>query len=172
MLPHDIISIIQDTNFWNQLYELQNLLFPLCCVLNKLQKDVARLYEIAHCFGWIIKIFASHNDKSFSDQIVARLEKQWTQWEHLLLLLSLVLHPRYRLTKFSSNISGLTYTHFAQWLNYYYNVWFEETPRRILREFLSYQRDEFPFNKEAYNQFDENIVDFWEMAKGLAPELS
>lgn len=50
-LPPDILSIIQESSFWNQLYELQDLLFPLCCVLNKLQKDMARLHEILHCFG-------------------------------------------------------------------------------------------------------------------------
>ncbi|GET51238.1 ribonuclease H-like domain-containing protein [Rhizophagus irregularis DAOM 181602=DAOM 197198] len=69
--------------------------------LNKLQKDIARLYEIAHCFAW-----------------------------------------------------------------------FNETPKRILRDYLSYQRELFPFNSETYNQFEENIIDFWESAKGLAPELS
>ena len=45
-------------------------------------------------------------------------------------------------------------------------------PKRILREYLSYQREIFPFNPETYNQFEENIMDFWESAKGLAPELS
>ncbi|KAF0462459.1 hypothetical protein F8M41_000290 [Gigaspora margarita] len=51
MLPYDIILILQDPNFWNQLYELQDLLFLLYGVLIKLQKDVARLYEIIYCFG-------------------------------------------------------------------------------------------------------------------------
>lgn len=41
-----------------------------------------------------------------------------------------------------------------------------------MRDFLLYQRKEFPFDYETYNQFKENIVDFWDSAKGLAPELS
>ena len=45
-------------------------------------------------------------------------------------------------------------------------------PTRILRQYLSYQREVFPFNPETYNQFDDNIIDFWESAQGLAPELS
>lgn len=171
-LSTDIISIIQDPNFWTQLYELQDLLWPLCGVLNKLQKDVARLYEIVHCFGWIIKIFANHQNEHFSNHMVTRLENRWSQWEQPLLLLSLVLHPKYRLSKFSSNISGLSYTHFGQWICYYYFAWFEETPTHILREFLSYQRETFPFNKTTYDQFDENIIDFWDSARGLTPELS
>ncbi|CAG8471191.1 10201_t:CDS:2 [Cetraspora pellucida] len=74
-LSPDIITIIQDPYFWIQLYELQNLLFPLCSILNKLQKDIA-------------------------------------QWKQPLLLLLFVLHSKYRLSKFSSNVSGLSYSHF------------------------------------------------------------
>ncbi|CAB4430175.1 unnamed protein product [Rhizophagus irregularis] len=43
---------------------------------------------------------------------------------------------------------------------------------RILQDYLLYQREIFPFNPKIYNQFEENIIDFWESAKGLAPELS
>ncbi|CAG8797709.1 6084_t:CDS:1, partial [Racocetra fulgida] len=39
MLSPNIISILQDSNFWIVLYELQDLLFPLCGILNKLQKN-------------------------------------------------------------------------------------------------------------------------------------
>ena len=55
-LPPDIISIINSTNFWIQLHEPQSLLLPLCGILNK---DIARFYEIVHCFGWIVRIFMS-----------------------------------------------------------------------------------------------------------------
>ncbi|CAG8727004.1 3961_t:CDS:2 [Cetraspora pellucida] len=137
-LSPDIISIIQNSHLWNWLYDLQDLLFPLYCVLNKLQKDVARLYEVAHCFGWLVKVFKNHDNEDFSDHM-----------EQLLLLLSLGLHPNYQLSKFSSKI-----------------------PKRILCEFLLYQREVFPFNKETYSQFDKNIIDFWESARGLTPELS
>src|SRR6185437_2476257 len=144
----------------------------LCGILNRLQKNVARLFEIVHCFGWLVKVFANCKDENFSDHMVARLEKRWAQWEQPLLLLSFVLHPKYRLSKFSANVSGLSYSHFGQWLNYYYYAWFHETPTRILRDFLLYQRKVFPFDYETYDQFNENIVDFWDSAKGLAPELS
>ncbi|CAG8789721.1 19943_t:CDS:1, partial [Dentiscutata erythropus] len=92
--------------------------------------------------------------------------------EQPLLLLSFVLHPKYGLSKFSSDVSGLSYSHFSQWLNYYYHAWFDEVPICILHEFLLYQREVFSFNKEMYKQFDENIFDFWDSTKGLAPELS
>ena len=141
-------------------------------MLNKLQKDVAHLYEITHCFGWIIKIFASHENEEFGNRMITRLESRWAQWEQPLLLLSIVLYPKYRISKFKSSTKKISYTHFAQWLNYYYQAWFNEMPKKILREYLAYQREIFPFNPNTYNQFEENIVDFWESAKGLAPELS
>ncbi|GES95927.1 ribonuclease H-like domain-containing protein [Rhizophagus clarus] len=145
-LPPDVIGIVNNVEFWIQLYELQNLLLPLCGALNKLQKDVARLYEIILCFGWIIKIFSSHENEEFGNCMVTRLESRWAKWEQPLLLLSIILHPKH--------------------------PWFNEMPKSILREYLSYQRKNFPFNPETYNQFDENIIDFWESARGLAPELS
>jgi hypothetical protein len=171
-LPSDIIKIVNNTEFWVRLYDLQNLLFPLCGTLNRLQKDVVRLYEIAHCFGWIIKIFASHENEEFGNNMVTRLESRWEQWEQPLILLSIILHPKYRDSKFKSTTKKLSYSHFAQWLNYYYQAWFNEMPQKILREYLSYQRMSFPFNPDTYNQFEGNIIDFWDSAKGLAPELS
>jgi len=103
--------------------------------------------------------------------MIIRLQTRWAQWEQPLLLLSFVLHPKYRLSKFSNSLN-LSYTYFGQWLGYYYQVWFEKLPTSILREYLSYQREVFPFDHNTYIQFNENIIDFWESAKGMAPELS
>ncbi|CAG8475061.1 4559_t:CDS:2 [Cetraspora pellucida] len=44
-LPNDILNIINNQTFWTKLYELQNLILPICGMLNKLQKDIARLHE-------------------------------------------------------------------------------------------------------------------------------
>ncbi len=41
-----------------------------------------------------------------------------------------------------------------------------------MREYLSYQREAYPFDIATFNQFGENIMDFWDSAKGQAPELS
>ncbi|GBB93090.1 hypothetical protein RclHR1_21030002 [Rhizophagus clarus] len=51
-LSSDIIAIINDPSFWIHLYELQDLILPLCAALNKLQKDMARLCEVVLAFGW------------------------------------------------------------------------------------------------------------------------
>jgi hypothetical protein len=171
-LPPYVISIINDANFWIQLHELQSLLLPLFGILNKLQKDIARLYEIVHCFGWIVKIFMLHDDDEFSNHMMTKLENRWIQWEQPLLLLSFVLHPKYRISYFNSSATNVSYSYFGQWIIYYYQVWFNKMPKKILREYLLYQREIFPFNLETYNQFDDNIIDFWESAIGLAEELS
>ncbi len=73
-LSSDIIAIINDQNFWNHLYELQDLILPLCAALNKLQKDMARLYEVMLAFGWIVKVFLDHQNRNFSEQMITRLE--------------------------------------------------------------------------------------------------
>ena len=80
-LPADIIQIINDSAFWSTLHELRNLLLPLCGFLNKLQKDIARLYEVLHVFAYIMKIFRDLPDLEFSVKMVDRLEKRWAQWE-------------------------------------------------------------------------------------------
>lgn len=171
-LPPDIIAIINNQDFWNHLYELEILLLPLCAALNKLQKDIARLYEVVLAFGWIIKVFLDHQNENFSNQMITRLERRWNQWEQPLLLLSIVLHPQYRLTLFNNGIPNLSYTHFGQWINYYFQVWFNTVPQSILREYLSYQREMYPFDMSTFNQLNGNIIDFWDLARGQAPELS
>jgi len=70
ILPGDIIQIINDHIFWSILFELQNLLLPLCGFLNKLQKDIARLYEVLHVFAYIMKIFRELPDLEFSVKMV------------------------------------------------------------------------------------------------------
>jgi hypothetical protein len=44
-----------------------------------LQKDVACLYEIVLCFGWIIKIFSSYKNEEFGNYMITRLELRWAQ---------------------------------------------------------------------------------------------
>ncbi|CAB4419957.1 unnamed protein product [Rhizophagus irregularis] len=101
-LPDDIADSINDAEFWKSLFSLQNLLYPLCGFLNKLQKDTARLYEVVHCFAYTTKIFSEYYEPEFSEKIVLRMESRWKDWEQPLLLLSIALHPSYKLSKFRS----------------------------------------------------------------------
>ena len=122
-LSPDIVTIIENQNFWNKLYELQDLILPICAALNKLQKDMARLYEVVLAFGWITK--ACHSNEDFFIQMITHthLQHRLNQWEQPILLLSLVLHPhpQYHLSLFNK-VPNLSYTYFGQWINYYYQV--------------------------------------------------
>nr|CAG8610000.1 474_t:CDS:2 [Entrophospora candida] len=171
-LPSDIITIINEQTFWNHLFELQDIILPLCAALNKLQKDMARLYEVVLAFGWIFKVFSNHENENFSNKMINRLEKRWNKFEQPLLLLSLVLHPQYRTSLFKNTTNNLSYTYFGQWINYYYQAWFGTPPIRILREYLLYQKKAYPFDMKTFSQLDCEVVDFWDLAKGEAPELS
>ena len=84
------------------------MLYPLCGFLNKLQKDTAQLFEVIHCFANTIKIFEKHQDVNFSMRMVERLEARWNKWKQPLLILSIVLHPQYKMKKFQATNNNLT----------------------------------------------------------------
>jgi hAT family C-terminal dimerisation region len=171
-LPADIVQIINDPLFWSTLFELQNLLLPLCGFLNKLQKDVARLHEVLHIFAFTMKLFRELSDLEFSTKMIERLEKRWAQWEQPLLLLSFILHPHYGIETFHSTAKRVTYTDFGQWINYYYEVWFNDRPKSILLEFVKFKKGKYPFDPPTVQQFGQDIMSFWESCSGYTPELS
>jgi len=171
-LPDDIADSINDSEFWATLFSLQNLLYPLCGFLNKLQKDTARLYEVVHCFAYTTKIFSDHHDPVFSEKMVSRMEKRWKDWEQPLLLLSIALHPSYKLSKFRSTVNNLTWTHIGQWLKYYYHAFFGTPAKSILAELINYKRGDDPYDNDSFLQFQGNVLDFWESTMGIGPELA
>ncbi|CAG8572020.1 17777_t:CDS:2 [Cetraspora pellucida] len=171
-LPDDIADIINDTQFWIMLANLQELLYPLCGFLNQLQKDTARLYEVLRCFGYIMKIFECQEDFEFGTRMKARIELRWNEWEQPLIILSFTLHLAYKLTKFNSIVANLLWTHIGQWLKYYYEAWFNCKPVSILAELIKYKREIDPYYSESFKQFKGNLVDFWESTEGVGPELA
>ncbi len=152
--------------------ELQNLLYPLCGFLNKLQKDTASLYEVIHCFAYVTKIFNEHIDSNFSEKMVERMEKRWKQWEQPLLILSIVLHPSYRVLKFWTSIPNLSMVHLGKWLKYYYEAWFGHKSQTILAEFMQYMKGLDPYDDDSFAQFQGQLIDFWEFTSGIGSELA
>ena len=148
------------------------MLYPLCGFLNKLQKDTARLYEVLHCFGYTIKILGGHQNFEFGSRMITRIESRWKEWEQPLLILSFALHLVYKLSKFRSSARDLTWTHISQWLKYYYEAWFGSRSRSILSELVRYKRSEDPYDMDSFNQFNGNLVDFWDSTNGIGPELA
>lgn len=147
-------------------------MYPLCGFLNKLQKDTARLYEVVHCFAYTTKIFSEHYDPNFSEKMVLRMESRWKDWEQPLLLLSIALHPSYKLSKFRSTVNNLTWTHIGQWLKYYYHAFFGTPAKTILSELIDYKRGDDPYDNDSFLHFQGNVFNFWESTMGIGQELA
>ncbi|CAG8526517.1 10712_t:CDS:2 [Scutellospora calospora] len=47
----DIAEIINNSTFWNNLKELDEILLPFCATLNKLQCESTHLYDIIHAYA-------------------------------------------------------------------------------------------------------------------------
>jgi len=88
------------------------------------------------------------------------------------LLLSFVLHPHYGVDIFHPTAARVTYTDFGQWLNYYYEIWYNIRPKSILPEFVKFKKGIYPFDSLSIEQFKDDIMSFWESCLGHAPELS
>jgi hypothetical protein len=171
-LPDDIADTINNSEFWATLFRLQHLLYPLCGFLNKLQKDTARLFEVIHCFASTIKIFEEHQDVNFGMRMVERLETRWKEWEQPLLILSIVLHPQYKMEKFRATNNNLTWTHIGKWLKYYYQAFFNSRPSSIVAEMILYKHSDDPYDLETFLQFKGNLVNYWDSTAGIGPELA
>ncbi|CAG8496024.1 17231_t:CDS:2 [Cetraspora pellucida] len=166
-LSDDIADIINDTQFWIILTNLQNLLYPLCGFLNKLQKDTAQLYEVLYCFGYIIKMFESHQDFEFRIRIKRHIKSHWNEWKQPILLLSFVLHLQYKLTKFNTIVANFSWTYIGQWLKYYYKTWFNSKLTSILSKLIQYKRGNDLYDIGLFVQFNGNLVDFWKSIEGI-----
>ncbi|GET01014.1 ribonuclease H-like domain-containing protein [Rhizophagus clarus] len=95
-LNSELCQILLDNDWWEKIELLQDILLPYCGVLNKLQCDKARLYEVLHALGYFCQFWKQFPDSDLGNQMIDRLEKRWSQWEQPLFLLSFALHPKYQ----------------------------------------------------------------------------
>ncbi|CAJ0840770.1 21490_t:CDS:2, partial [Entrophospora sp. SA101] len=92
-ISHEMYCIIMNESFWDELLKLDQILIPYCNILNKLQSDKARLYEVLHCYAYLYQFWKSYSDELLASRILSRLENRWSLWEQPLLILSWLLHP-------------------------------------------------------------------------------
>ena len=110
-------------HFWKLLTKLEQLLLPYCAILNILQTDKARLFEVLHGFAYIYQFWQKYLDNNMADGILIRLQKRWKLWEQPLLILSWLLHPAYKANYFTlPSRSQISYSHMGKWLVYYYKA--------------------------------------------------
>ncbi|GES91410.1 hypothetical protein GLOIN_2v1487752 [Rhizophagus clarus] len=69
------------------------------------------------------------------------------------------------MTKFKDNVPNLNHVYLSKWLIYYYEAWTKTKLRSILREFESYRKGLYPFDEQTINQFENNILSYWELHK-------
>jgi hypothetical protein len=148
------------------------LLKPYCIILDILQCDKARLHEVLHGFGYFVKFWKDYDNLELSEKILNRLQIRWQNWEQPLLLLSWLLHPKYKMSKFKNNIPNLNHVYLSKWLIYYYEAWTKTKSKSILREYENFRKGLFPFNEEVTNQFKDDVLGHWEFAAPSAKELS
>ncbi|GET00149.1 ribonuclease H-like domain-containing protein [Rhizophagus clarus] len=121
-LNSELCQILLDNDWWEKIKLLQDILLPYCGVLNKLQCDKARLYEVLYALEYFCQFWKQFPDSDLGNQMIDRLEKRWSQWEQPLFLLSFALHPKYRFTYFNSDLNNLSFTSLGRYLTYYYKA--------------------------------------------------
>ena len=160
-------------SFWELLTKLEQILIPYCHILNILQGDKARLYEVLHGFAYLYQFWQKYPDSNMANGILIRLQKRWELWEQPLLILSWLLHPAYRSNYFTlSSRSQISYLHMGRWLVYYYKAWTGKDPVSLLEEFDDFSQGiKYPFDDASITQFDNNIHKYWCWIRGAYPEI-
>jgi len=131
-ISHAIFEIINSNNFWENLTLLVNILNPYCKILNVLQSDKARLFQVIHGLGYLSQFWSNYSNTELATKLIDRLERRWEGWEQPLLILSCLLHPKYKIECFNNAISNINYSTFGKWLMYYYNAWSGKEPKCII----------------------------------------
>ncbi|PKK56880.1 hypothetical protein RhiirC2_799116, partial [Rhizophagus irregularis] len=150
-LPREIFEIIDSSTFWDQITLINEILDPYCKLLNLLQCDKARLFQVVHSMNYLVQFWLNYSDDTLAKRIIGRLEKRWKDWEQPLLLLSYLLHPEYRMNQFNNTISSVNYSAFGKWLMYYYRAWSGKEPKCILPLQMSKLRAEITYGQCLHN---------------------
>jgi hypothetical protein len=159
-----------DNNWWNCIKKIETFLVSYCATLNKLQRQNSRLHEVLHGFGNVVMMLKAFDDQELATKLITKIERRWKDWEQPLLLLSFLLHPFYRDTKFNSALN-LSFPHLAKWILYYYCAWFREEPIVLLAELEDYRSKKYPYTDSIAKQFKNNILGYWNFTKGYSKEL-
>ena len=129
------------------------------------------MHEVLHGFGYLVKLWKEYDDIDLGAKMLNRLQARWQSWEQPLLLLSWLLHPKYKMTKFKDNVKNLNHVYLSRWLIYYYEAWTKSKSTSILREYENFRKKSYPFDEQTVGQFDDDVLSFWEYVLPLAKEL-
>ncbi|CAG8697960.1 22943_t:CDS:2, partial [Racocetra persica] len=112
-----------------------------------------------------------NNLNGFSRSILSNIsDNEW--WKNLIQLKVLLEPYMASLNKLQRDKGCLTEVlHSFRWIVHYYKSWFGKPPYSILYELQYYENEEYPFNKEFFDQFGGNVLQYWNFCKGVAVEL-
>src|SRR6266511_511641 len=107
---------------FGQTYFPWKFYYILCAVSSisykKMLQDFMKWFIVL--LAYTIKVFSACHSFDFAEKMISRIEKKrWESWEQPILLLSIILHPSYKLSKFKPMVNNLTWTHVGQLLKYY-----------------------------------------------------
>ncbi|CAG8720263.1 23371_t:CDS:2 [Cetraspora pellucida] len=109
--------------------------------------------------------------KGFLRTLSNKLQHNKSNLTEPLLFLSFLLHPTYHNTQFNQNLDDLSLVYMGKWIVHYYKSWFGKPSHSILDKLQHYESEEYPFNKETFNQFGGNLLKYWNFCKRVAEEL-
>jgi hypothetical protein len=72
------------------------------------------LHEVLHGFGYFVSFWKNYDDSEFGVRMLNRLQTRWKSWEQPLLLLSWLLHPQYKMTKFKDDVLNLNHVYLSK----------------------------------------------------------
>ncbi|GBC06609.1 hypothetical protein RclHR1_06960007 [Rhizophagus clarus] len=111
----EIFEIIDSSAFWNNLNIIVEVLYPYCKILNIIQQDKTRLFQVIYGLTYLIQFWINYEDTQLAAKLIIRLENRWNDWEQPLFLLACLLHPEYKTNQFKNNIK-INYTTFGKYL--------------------------------------------------------
>ncbi|KAL1711570.1 hypothetical protein EV715DRAFT_215183 [Schizophyllum commune] len=180
---------LQDPKFWEKLTTLCNDLEPIAYATNMNQSDSIRPDQVALSFAGIYLHFQKHKVARTASGMKKRLEARWKSYDQHLLVMTLVLNPHERLSRFGkqANISPFTIT--SEFMRFYKRVMSRPTAApvatpsatstsseigdaRVRTALLHYLADTGPFADWAEHRdiFKEDPVLIWQQFLGM-PEV-
>ncbi|RIA81532.1 hypothetical protein C1645_744453 [Glomus cerebriforme] len=141
---------------------LKNLAFSQVQKLRDIQKELYSKYYVIikpedtrwnsyyDCFKSLIR----------TKQVLRNLTTQYEPLESgIAFSLSRILHPKYQINKFNSDLKTVNFAIMKKWLSYYYKTWSSSKPTKLLAEFESYQENEEIVNIESQDDVRRMLED-------------
>ncbi|RGB28414.1 hypothetical protein C1646_767851 [Rhizophagus diaphanus] len=69
-LPREIFEIIDSSTFWDQITLINKIFDPYCKLLNLLQCDKARLFQVVHSMNYLVQFWLNYSDDTLAKRII------------------------------------------------------------------------------------------------------